>query len=298
MLILRRWFCNNYVKKQIYLYYLCFKLVQKRIWTLKIIILNKLYYTTLRHAQLTRKSLVALVSLVESNVNGLTESEWRNDEVFMKLWNAMLESYHNYLKTLSNPRSNSETQKIAYAQLVVERSYKALKRAVAVFEVSENVSEQEACKILKELFRSVEKEVQKSSETKSSNKNLLVSRLKSTEYASMVSLIRVGDYVDRLDVANADFSNLSKVKMGKRIKVKGAGVVITRADLMDAYQLVLNYALTLAQADKYPFMKVFDAIEVARKVYATDLQARTTRAETIKAQAESKKQEDGNNSAA
>ena len=259
--------------------------------------MRKINYTTLCHGKLTRKSLVALVSLVESNVNGLVESEWRNDEVFMKLWNAMLEANRSYLNTLSNPRLQLETPKIADAQLIVERAYKALKRAVKVFEVSEIENEREACKFLTALFRTIEKETQKSFETKSSNKNLLVSRLRSTEYAYMVSVIRVDDYVNRLEVANVGLSNLSKTKMVKSILEKGTATVITRTELMSAYTLVVNFALALARAEKYPFMKVFDAIEVARKVYITDLQARTTRTETQKTQDESNQQEAGTTAA-
>ena len=200
----------------------------------------------------------------------------------------------DFSSLLQRDLSSSETKQHAEAQQVGSRAYSALKRAVKVYAVSEDLAERDACKQISKLFKVLESEMQKNSTTQSSNQSRLLLKLRNSENAPLVNLLQLEPFVDRLQSALTSYDNLVQAANSERALAKKDKMNVPRSQVMAFYNLVLSYVQAMVVIDKYPFVQVFFAIDEARIKFSTDIQSRITRAENLKVEAQKKLKESKN----
>ena len=238
--------------------------------------MKKKVYTTLNHRKMNKTSCASLVNRIKTNADGLDSREWQNDELFMALWIAMLEIVSDYQEPIGKVRKKRITNSLANAELIRYRAYQAFKRANNVYAVSEVAAEKAACKLIKDQLKALKIKIQNNKENKTTNYNVLVAKLRSTGFIAQVELLKLTDFVSRLEAANNTFSTTEHTGVIEKIRANETAIVATRDELLNTYQLVINYVQAMVALDKEPFIQLFGAIDEAREYFARDMAYRDT----------------------
>lgn len=242
-------------------------------------------YTTLNHRKMNKTSLASLVNRIKTNVDGLDSKEWMKDDQFMIFWNALLESLSEFQVPIGKVRKNALTPTLERTQMVRYRAYQALKRANNVFAVSENVEEKAAFKLLDDQFKALKIKIQNNKENRTTNYNLLVSKLNSSEFLPSVGLLKLNDFVLRLETANNKFNTTEQSSSMQKVRGKESFNSNSQQQLYDSYLLVGNYVQAMNAINKVPFDQLFGAINEAREYFARDMSYRDTLKKNRKADA-------------
>jgi len=238
--------------------------------------MEKKSYTTLNHRKMTMTSCASLVNRIETNIDGLESKKWQDDEQFMALWNAMLETVSEFQVPIGKVKKKIQTTTLEEAGLIRHRAYLALRRANNVFAVSEDVSEKAAYEQIYNQFKALRIKTQNNRENKTTNFNVLIDKLRSAELAPSVNLLKLDSFVVRLETANKLFNSTEQTGTIEKIHGKITTNITDRTKLMNDYQLVVNYVQAMVALDKEPFIKLFDAIDEARQYFARDISYRDT----------------------
>ena len=238
--------------------------------------MKKKSYTTLNHRKMTKTSCASLVNRIEANANGLDSKEWQDDELFMALWTEMSGTASDYKIPIGQVRKKKQTTTLEDAVSIRHRAYMALRRANNVFAVSEIEAEKSAYEQIENQFKALRIKSQKNRENEKTNLNVLIDKLRSTEFAALVALLKLDSFVTRLDAANKLFSSTEQIGTMEKIHAKEVSLSADRDTLMYNYQLVVNYVQAMVSLGKEPFIKLFDAIDEARQYFARDIAYRET----------------------
>ena len=238
--------------------------------------MKKRSYTTLNHRKMTKTSCASLVNRIETNVKGLDSTEWQDDEQFVALWNAMLETASEFQAPIGKVRKKKQTTTLEKAVSIRHRAYMALRRANNVFAVSEVDAEKLAYEQIENQFKALKIKTQKNRENITTNFNMLVDKLHSAEFAGSISLLKLDSFVTRLENANKVFVTAEQSGTMQKIHAKEITVTADRDTLMFNYQLAVNYVQAMVSLEKEPFFKLFDAIDDARVYFARNLAFRET----------------------
>jgi len=233
-------------------------------------------YTTLPHREMTQTTVASLVNRIETNVNGLTSKLWQDDELFMIVWEEMLENVSGYKSVIGTVRKDRNGNAKKVAKAIRKRAIVALHYATNLYRVSEVDAEVEAYHLIYEQLKSLKIKNQNNKENQSTNFELMVEKLRSVEYLPSVQLLKLEPQILRLENANVGLMAFEQAKSSKKMQKKEETPVPTRKDLLGTYHLMANYVQIKQATGKEPFGQIFEAIDEARSYFSTDLAYRKT----------------------
>ena len=233
-------------------------------------------YTTLPHREMTQTTVASLVNSIETNVNGLTSKLWQDDELFMIVWNEMLENVSGYESAIGTVRKDKNGDAQKGAKAARKRAIIALHYANNLYRVSEVEAERKAYQLIHDQLKALKIKNQSNKQNQGTNFNLMVNKLRSEDYLPSVQLLKLEPQVLRLENSNAGVMVFEQAKSSKKMQMKGEPNVPTRKELMGTYQLMANYVQIKQAAGLAPFGQVFEAIDEARSYFSSDLSFRKT----------------------
>lgn len=225
---------------------------------------------------MTQTTVASLVNRTETNVNGLVSSVWQDDELFMIVWNEMLENVSGYKSVIGTVRKDKDGLALKQAKEVRKRAIKSLRIANNFYSVSELESERAAYLVINDQLKALKIKTQNNKENQATNCKLMVDKLRSVDCLPSLTLLKLEPQVLRVENSNVGLIAFEQKKSSLKIKKKEETPIPSRKRLMDSYQLVINYVQIKQAAGIEPFGHVFEAIDEARGYFAQDLTYRKT----------------------
>lgn len=180
-----------------------------------------------------------------------------------------------YNAALLQVKAKSETETIAKLDLIRDQKITTIRRAVSVFEYTDDAAErmayQEARVILKK-YNNIEKS---NYEAETLGIDKLVTELKNAKF-NMVTVLGIDRPIAYLQDANINFKKVFDSRSTETISLETYDMKALRNSIFNTYKDLTEYVHVMAKRQKTPFfIKTLDVINNGRKYYATIVARRT-----------------------
>lgn len=230
--------------------------------------------TNLEAGQLIKRTLTDVAVLSPNNGDGTPNPINFTDQVVNNYLTGMTNALENYELALIQIRKNDETEKIAAADVVRDRAIKAFKRAVKTFLLSEDPDEVLAAKSLTTVLLTYKDVDLLNYQAESIAIDNLVVDMQKDGYSEKVQLLNLGNYVERLDIANNNFKTLYDGRMAQTSMTIVYDAKLLRKEMITIYNAFTQYVLAMANAiDNETYNNLLMMVNGGRKSFA-DLLAR------------------------
>jgi hypothetical protein len=183
----------------------------------------------------------------------------------------------NYQKGLAQVQKNEETEKIVVADADRDKSVKAFRAGLKLYDLSDIPEEVEASRSLSILLTPYKNLETLNYEAETLGIDKLVSELTGPTYSAKVSLLQMDRYVTRMQTANEAFKPLFSGRMVSTAMTETYDMKTLRSELLNKYSDFANYVLAMAKADSNNqlFGTALNLLNTARKYYNDMLLKRT-----------------------
>jgi Family of unknown function (DUF6261) len=245
-------------------------------------ILETKEYTALPHRQMTQTTVASLVNRIETNVNGLASKLWKDDDLFMIVWNEMLQNVSGYQLAIGTVREDANKSAFIAAKLVHNNEMVTLHSANNVYRLSRVPAERAAFQVINAQLKALRIKNQNNKENKFTNCKLLVSKLRSADCLGALQLLHLEPFLLNVENSNNGLAVFEQLKSSKKMNKLESAPIPTRKSLIKSYLLMANYVQIKQAVGTAPFGQVFEAIDEARGYFSSDLAYRKTLKETKK----------------
>jgi hypothetical protein len=175
----------------------------------------------------------------------------------------------NYQKGLAQAQKNEETEKIVLADADRDKSVKAFRAGLKLYDLSDNPLEVEASRSLSILLGPYKNLETLNYEAQTLGMDKLINDLLSPTYNSKVTLLQMDRYVLRMQTTNNNFKPLFSGRMVGTAMTETYDMKTLRAGLISTYSDFAKYVLAMAKADtdNQLFAKALNLLNTARKYY-------------------------------
>jgi hypothetical protein len=230
--------------------------------------------THLEAGQLIKRTLTDVAVLSPNNPDGTPNPINFEDQVVNNYLNGMANALENYELALVQIRKNDETEKIAAADMVRDRAIKAFRRAVKTFLLSDEPEEVLASKSLMTVLQTFKDVDLLNYQAESIALDNLVNDLQNNGYSDKVQLLNLGNYVERIDIANGSFKTLFDGRIAQTSMTIAYDAKQLRKEVVTIYNQFVLYVLSMARAiDSEMYNSLLMMVNGGRKSFA-DLLAR------------------------
>ncbi len=207
----------------------------------------------------------------------------KTDPNFEKLYQAILQQQPTYDDALGQITAKAETQYIADSDLVRDRKIITIRRAVSVFEYTDDPAEKLAyisLNILMNTYSGLEKDNYESETLGIDN---LIKDLRSNAYAPFVTLLGIEKHVANLETAATKFKTIFDARSNKTVSTVVYNAKKLRKNIFDTYTQLVDYVVSTGNINGDAFyVTALTAINNGRKYYADLLAKRESTADDKK----------------
>jgi len=201
----------------------------------------------------------------------------RTDAPFSSYTQGLTVMATNYQKGLAQAQKNEETEKIVLADADRDKSVKAFRACLKLFDLSDNPQEVEASRSLSILLSPYKNLETLNYEAQTIGMDKLIGELLSPAYNNKVSYLQMDRYVMRMQATNDAFKPLFSGRMVGTAMTETYDMKTLRAGLLNKYSDFANYVLAMAKADtnNQLFGTALNLLNTARKYYNDMVSKRT-----------------------
>lgn len=232
---------------------------------------------TLEPVSVTRLSNLEFGQHVKSVKNGISLlGGIVTDAVLVNYLTSLGTTSTDYDRAMVQIFKSDETVKIVEADLVRDYAVSAIIRYLYVYELSEDANEKLAFASLQTLFNTYNGIQDWNFEEETNGIENLIVDLRSAKYDPHVTLLKMRDYISRLEVANIAFATLFEGRTQEKASKEVFDVKQMRTNMKAVYNDMADYVLAMSKAQNTEeFNKSLDVINTVRNYYATLLAKRT-----------------------
>ena len=197
------------------------------------------------------------------------------DTDFKKLFDKLKDKLLTYNKALEKTRGYEESRKLADLDKVRDADLQALRDSIKPYRNAKKENQKEAYNALKMIFDSYKNVADEPYEKETNKINTLISNLKSEKFSSHVASLKIGDFVDELELSNNNFNTIFGKRSFEILQQETYDIKSLRKEMNELYRKISLYALIMAEVREAEFyIKALEVINNSRKYYADMLAIR------------------------
>ena len=196
------------------------------------------------------------------------------DVDFKDLYDSLLAQSPVYDAALMQVRAKAESELLMTQDTIRDRKVRTLRRALNIFEYSDDLVEQTAYKTLKLVFITYKNIETANFEAESLGLDNLVAELRNARHADAVQTLGLNSHINNLETANATFKNTFNTRSTTTITTTVYNAKMLRKNMLETYKNIAEYILVMAKRRNTPFyIDTLTVINNGRK-YFSDIIAR------------------------
>jgi Family of unknown function (DUF6261) len=198
------------------------------------------------------------------------------DSEFKVSYDSLKKQYPTYEQGLLQIKTMAETELIMQRDTIRDQKLTTLRRAVAVFEHTDDEAEKTAYKLLKIVLKNYKNIEVANFEAESIGLTKLVKDLRSADYLQAVKNLNLENHINNLEKANITFETTFDSRSTKTISKETYDTKLLRATIFQTYNDLVSYVVLIGNRKKtIPFYAdALATINYGRKYYADILAKR------------------------
>jgi len=208
----------------------------------------------------------------------------KTDPNFDLLYQEIIKQSPTYVEAIDQVIAKAESLFLAEEDLVRDRKFITVRRAVFVYEYSDDPAEILAftnLKILLNTYKGVENE---NYEAETLDLDNFIADIKSSTYSPYVTTLAIGKHITNLETAANKFKTIFDARSNKTVSTKVYNAKALRKGIFGVYIKLVNYIASTAEINNGAFYSTtLAAINNGRKYYADILAKREGVANSQKA---------------
>lgn len=209
--------------------------------------------------------------ITDFNNSGLTAS---TDPEFELQLNELQAKLPTYTDALMQIQAKEESKEIAELDLLRDRKFSAVRRAISVYEFSEDQEEQAAYHRLMLIINKYNRIETATYEAESLGIIKFIKEIREAADDAMDKLV-LTVFIDNLEEANDNFQNTFDQRSSENISTVHYNSKQLRKEIFTTYNDLASYVLIMAKRKKTPFfIKLMEVVNNGRAYYADTLAKR------------------------
>jgi hypothetical protein len=198
------------------------------------------------------------------------------DSEFKLSYDSLKQQYPTYEQALLQIKTMAETDLIMQQDDIRDKKLTTLRRAVSVFEHTDEETEKTAYKLLKIVLKNYKNIEVANFEAESLGLTKLIKDLKSGDYLPAVKTLNLENHIDNLEKANTTFETTFDSRSTKTISKETFDTKLLRKNIFQTYNDLVGYVVMIGNRKKtIPFYAdALATINYGRKYYADILAKR------------------------
>jgi Family of unknown function (DUF6261) len=198
------------------------------------------------------------------------------DPEFKASYDSLKQQYPTYEQALLQIKTMAETDLIMLQDEIRDKKLTTLRRAVSVFEHTDDETEKTAYKLLKIVLKNYKNIEVANFEAESLGLTKLIKDLRSSDYLKAVKTLNLENHIDNLEKANTTFETTFDSRSTKTISKETFDTKLLRKNIFQTYNDLVGYVVMIGNRKKtIPFYAdALATINYGRKYYADILAKR------------------------
>ena len=231
--------------------------------------LNPIYLQGLHHAEFGQFINRFINDFSEANLNLNTDAD------FKTLFDDLKSKVPTYNKSLVQIRENENTKKITELDKERDNDFQALKDSIKPYRNAKKDPQIKAYNTLKILLDEYKNIATLSYEEETKKISSLLSSLKSSDYQSHITTLKIEEFISELEKSNTAFNTLFGERSAQNIGKDSYDTKALRKEITDIYRKLTIYIFAVVEIKTNPFYrKTLEVINNSRKYYADTLAKR------------------------
>ena len=198
------------------------------------------------------------------------------DTDLKRLFDQLKTQSTSFDKALEQVRASEESKKIAQLDKVRDADFQTLKDSIKLHRNAKTDAKKDAYNALKIIFDKYKDVQEESYEEETKKLNTLLSTLKTSNNATHIATLGIGEYVTELEKANTAFNDLYAHRSYQISQKETFDVKKLRTEATQTYRIITEYVLSATKVKQTEFYKkALDLFNNSRKSFADILSRRT-----------------------
>ena len=231
--------------------------------------LNPIYLQGLHHAEFGQ--------FIDRFINDFSEAnlDLNTDTDFKTIFERLKAKTPAYNKALMQIRENENTKKIAELDKERDNDFQVLKDSIKPYRNAKKDPQIKAYNTLKILLDEYKNIATLSYEEETKKISSLLSSLKSSDYQSHITTLKIEEFISELEKSNTAFNILFGEHLAQTIRKESYDTKALRKEITDIYRKLTSYIIAVVEIKTDPFYrKTLEVINNSRKYYADTLAKR------------------------